>query len=178
MDLHLGYTPGSPRESPLVKLKQTSWIGFKTFVSESLALTSGSAIEFGVRCVIEPQDPLFTMIKNIHVKDSTEHAKGQGPARGLLDEAGRGGAGNPRSRIILASLCPWGFLSWEKGEGLVWLVNLGKRATMLGPGVTCSHLGMQALQTPPSRPPPGTTGGGGEPRMPFGSGLQLGVRGG
>ena len=155
MDLHLGYTPGSPRESPLVKLKQTSWIGFKTFVSESLALTSGSAIEFGVRCVIEPQDPLFTMIKNIHVKDSTEHAKGQGPARGLLDEAGRGGAGNLRSRIILASLCPWGFLSWEKGEGLVWLVNLGKRATMLGPGVTCSHLGMQALQTPHPAPPQG-----------------------
>lgn len=121
MDLHLGYPPGSPGESPLVKPKQTSWIGFKTFVSESLAqLRSGSAIEFGVQC------PLFTMIKNIHVKDSAAHTKGQGPARGLLDEAGRGGTGNPCSRIILASLCPWGLSSWEKGEGLVWLVNLGK----------------------------------------------------
>lgn len=48
---------------------------------------------------------------------------------------------------------------------------------MLGPGVTCSHLRTQALQTTTS-PPLGTTGGGGEARMPFGSGLQLGVRGG
>ena len=49
-DLHLGYTPGSPGESPLVKAKQTSWVGFKTFVSESHAqLRSGSAIQSGVR---------------------------------------------------------------------------------------------------------------------------------
>ena len=84
-DLHLGYTPGFPGESPLVKAKQTSWIGFKTFVSESHAqLRSGSAIQSGVQCVIKPQDFLFTMIKNIHVKDSTALTKGQAPLQGSL----------------------------------------------------------------------------------------------
>lgn len=34
--------------------------------------------------------------------------------------------GNPCSWIILASLCLWSLLSQEKGEGLVWLVTLGK----------------------------------------------------
>lgn len=118
MGLHLGYTPGSPGESPLVKPKQTAWIGFKTFVSESLALTSGSAIEFGVQCVIKPQDALFTMIKNIHVKDSTAHSKGQGPARGLLDEAGRGGAGNPCSRIIQPLSARGAFCPGRRERGL------------------------------------------------------------
>lgn len=46
---------------------------------------------------------------------------------------------------------------------------------MLGLVVTWSHLGTQVLQTVPLA---GTTGGGEEPSMSFGGGLQLGrVRG-
>ena len=77
--------------------------------------------------MIKPQDSLFTMIKNIHVKDSTAHTQGQGSLqRDCWMKPARAEPGNLCSWIILASLCPWSLLSWEKGEGLVWLVNLRK----------------------------------------------------